>query len=50
MYTNLYSKLSPNISKVFGIVILRNDGSRIYSRYYTKIIPNNLLKVPEGSL
>lgn len=28
-----------NICKVFAIIILRNDGSRLYSKYYTKMFP-----------
>ena len=37
--------LSPNTSKVFAVIILRNDGSRIYSKYYNKVFPTLLLKV-----
>ncbi|KRX08169.1 Longin-like domain [Pseudocohnilembus persalinus] len=46
----IFQKLSGNICKVLGIVVLRNDGSRIYSKYYTKVYPQHVLKTQEGTL
>lgn len=48
---SIMSQLSSTISKIFGIVFLRSkDGSRIYSKYYSKHFPKQLLVVPEGHL
>jgi len=42
--------LNNNVSKVFAILVLKNDGSRLYCKYYTKICPTQLLYVSEGNL
>lgn len=39
-----------NIVKVFAVVVLRNDGTRIYSKYYSNTFPKKFLQTTEGSL
>ncbi|KAL4471380.1 hypothetical protein ABPG74_008273 [Tetrahymena malaccensis] len=50
MSTNSKQQLSSSISKVFSIAVLRNDGSRIYSKYYNQCFPEYFSTVKEGDL
>ncbi|KAL4509937.1 hypothetical protein ABPG72_010130 [Tetrahymena utriculariae] len=50
MSTNNKQQLSSFISKVFSVAVLRNDGSRIYSKYYNQCFPEYFSTVKEGDL
>ncbi|EAR94478.2 clathrin adaptor complex small chain (macronuclear) [Tetrahymena thermophila SB210] len=50
MSTNSKQPLSSSISKVFSVAVLRNDGSRIYSKYYNSCFPDYFSTVKEGDL
>eukprot|EP01017_Pseudomicrothorax_dubius_P018336 TRINITY_DN2032_c0_g1_i5.p1 TRINITY_DN2032_c0_g1~~TRINITY_DN2032_c0_g1_i5.p1 ORF type:complete len:199 (-),score=51.52 TRINITY_DN2032_c0_g1_i5:272-868(-) len=39
-----------NVCKVFAILLLKSDGSRLYSEYYTKLASPGALKTTEGNL
>ncbi len=43
-------QLGFNVAKVFATLVLKNDGSRIYSKYYTKICASSIPLVQEGNL
>lgn len=44
-------QLSPSISKVFAVIFLKQiDGSRLYSKYFTKHFPAHLLHIQDGKL
>mmetsp|Transcript_74994 Transcript_74994/g.87070 ORF Transcript_74994/g.87070 Transcript_74994/m.87070 type:complete len:204 (+) Transcript_74994:43-654(+) len=36
--------------KVLALLVLKNDGSRVYSKYYLKICPKATLEVAQGNL
>ncbi|KAL4511606.1 hypothetical protein ABPG72_012451 [Tetrahymena utriculariae] len=50
MSTKNKQQLSSFISKVFSVAVLRNDGSRIYSKYYNQCFPEYFSTVKEGDL
>eukprot|EP00828_Plagiopyla_frontata_P049501 TRINITY_DN9897_c0_g1_i9.p2 TRINITY_DN9897_c0_g1~~TRINITY_DN9897_c0_g1_i9.p2 ORF type:complete len:206 (-),score=35.18 TRINITY_DN9897_c0_g1_i9:45-662(-) len=43
-------KISENLTKIFGIAVLRKNGTRIYSQYYFNVHNPSLKKVNEGNL
>lgn len=44
-------QLSTSISKVFAVILLnQQDGSRLYSKYFTKHFAPHLLRLNEGQL
>lgn len=43
-------KVSKSLSKVFGVIVSKADGTRIYSKYYDKVMSKSQLQVKEGLL
>ena len=43
-------KISENLTKIFGVAVLRKNGARIYSQYFFNVHNPSLMKFNGGNL